>query len=69
LAAISDDCSEVLLQRTRMSEVSLKPGIGGQREIDVNDPSTTLAAPSGSALEAGFSPYQRTCLSRYDAIS
>jgi hypothetical protein len=26
------------------------------------DPTATLAAPSGSALDAGFSPYQRTCL-------
>jgi len=28
------------------------------------DPTATLAAPNGSALNAGFSPYERTCLNR-----
>ena len=30
----------------------------------MTDPSATLAAPRGSALNAGFSPYQISCLSR-----
>jgi len=28
------------------------------------DPTATLAALSGSALNAGFNPYQRICLNR-----
>jgi hypothetical protein len=28
------------------------------------DPTETLAAPSGSAFDPGFSPYQHTCLNR-----
>ena len=32
------------------------------------DPSATLAAPSGSALDAGFRPYQSSRVSRYNAV-
>jgi hypothetical protein len=33
-------------------------------DLVANDPSAILAAPGSSALEVGFTPYQRACLSR-----
>ena len=38
-------------------------------ESGVDDPSPTLAVHCGNGFEAGFSPYQNTRLSRYNAIS
>jgi hypothetical protein len=34
---------------------------------DVNDPTATLSVHCGGALDASFSPYQSTRLSRYNA--
>ena len=47
----------------------------GQRSIlardglSVFDPTATLAVHCGNGFDAGFSPYQSTRLSRYDAVS
>src|ERR1019366_3382474 len=34
-----------------------------------NDPTATLAVHCGNSLDAGFSPFQSTRLSRYNAVS
>jgi hypothetical protein len=36
---------------------------------DANDPTATLAVHCGNGFYAGFSPYQSTRLSRYNAVS
>jgi hypothetical protein len=35
----------------------------------IDHPSATLAVHCGNGFDAGFSPYQSTCLSRYNAVS
>jgi hypothetical protein len=35
----------------------------------LHDPSATLAVHCGNGFDAGFSPYQSTRLSRYNAVS
>jgi hypothetical protein len=42
----------------------VKQTCAGHRISVAIDPTETLAAPSGSAFDPGFSPYQRTCLNR-----
>jgi hypothetical protein len=37
--------------------------------LSANDPSATLAVHCGNGFDAGFSPYQSTHLSRYNAVS
>jgi hypothetical protein len=36
--------------------------------LSANDPTATLAVHCGNGFGAGFSPYQSTRLSRYDAL-
>jgi hypothetical protein len=37
--------------------------------LSANDPTATLAVHCGNGFDAGFSPYQSTRLSRYNAVS
>ena len=37
--------------------------------LSAYDPTATLAVHCGNGFDAGFSPYQSTRLSRYDAVS
>ena len=60
-----------LLARLRRADVPcVCPLIGVNRkwladgQNDANDPIETSAAPNGDALDAGFSPYRSTSLSR-----
>ena len=51
--------------RTIADKVAFWPGDG----LSANDPKRTLAVHCGNGFDAGFSPYQSTRLSRYDAVS
>jgi hypothetical protein len=46
-----------------------KTGLAAAGGSIENDPSATLAAHCGNGFDAGFSPYQSTRLSRYNAVS
>src|ERR1700730_12001419 len=43
------------------------PRASGAGQSDENDPSATLAVHCGNGFDGGFSPYQSTRLSRYNA--
>ena len=49
-------------ERFADSQIPLAP-----RAPSIHDPSPTLAVHCGNGFDAGFSPYQSTRLSRYDA--
>src|SRR5207302_9563313 len=51
-------------ERFADSQITLAP-----RAPSIHDPQTTLAVHCGNGFDAGFSPYQSTRLSRYNAIS
>ena len=52
-----------------MSAFEGKADIADRAAMSPNDPKRTSASISCCGSEAGFSPYQSTRLSRYDAVS
>jgi hypothetical protein len=52
-----------------LSDNSGQQWIFGPDSLSAYDPTATLAVHCGNGFDAGFSPYQSTRLSRYNAVS
>jgi hypothetical protein len=52
------------MQKRKSRTSALRPVATDISHSRLFDPTATLAALSGSALDAGFNPYQRICLNR-----
>src|SRR5450759_2744026 len=53
----------------RFRTIADKGGLLARDGLSVFDPTATLAVHFGNGFDAGFSPYQSTRLSRYNAVS
>jgi hypothetical protein len=52
-----------------LSDNSGQPWILARNGLSANDPTATLAVHCGNGFDVGFSPYQSTRLSRYNAAT